>query len=151
MAKKHINKYSKLFFIREINANQNISEVPPYIYHNGKLQNSKDNHTLAKMWSKGSSPSLLIGVQACTATLEINLVVSQKTGNSSTSRPSYTSSEHIPKVCSHSYKDTCSTMFIGALFIIARNWKQPRCPSTEEWMKKICTMEYYSAIITKTS
>ena len=97
MAKKHINKYSKLFFIREINANQNISEVPPYIYHNGKLQNSKDNHTLAKMWSKGSSPSLLIGVQACTTTLEINLVVSQKTGNRSTSRPSCSTPGHIPR------------------------------------------------------
>jgi hypothetical protein len=30
-------------------------------------------------------------------------------------------------------KDTCSTMFIAALFIIARSWKEPRCPSTEEW------------------
>ena len=42
-----------------------------------------------------------------------------------------------------------STMFIAALFIIARSWKEPRCPSTEEWMQKVCyiyTMEYYSAI-----
>ena len=31
-------------------------------------------------------------------------------------------------------KDTCSTMFIAALFIIARSWKEPRCPSTEEWI-----------------
>ena len=39
-------------------------------------------------------------------------------------------------------------MFIEALFVIARNWKQPRCPSTEEWIQKmwyIYTMEYYSA------
>ena len=46
-------------------------------------------------------------------------------------------------------KDTCSTMFIAALFIIARSWKEPRCPSTEEWIQKmwyIYTMEYYSAI-----
>ena len=46
-------------------------------------------------------------------------------------------------------KDTCSTMFIAALFIIARSWKEPRYPSTEEWMQKmwyIYTMEYYSAI-----
>jgi hypothetical protein len=43
-------------------------------------------------------------------------------------------------------------MLIAALFIIARNWKQPRCPSTEEWIHKvwfICTMEYYSAIKNK--
>jgi hypothetical protein len=46
-------------------------------------------------------------------------------------------------------KDTCSTMLIAALFIVARNWKEPRCPSTEEWIQKmwyIYTMEYYSAI-----
>jgi hypothetical protein len=46
-------------------------------------------------------------------------------------------------------KDTCSTMFIAALFIIARNWKEPRCSSTEEWIQKIryiYTMEYYLAI-----
>jgi hypothetical protein len=46
-------------------------------------------------------------------------------------------------------KDTCSTMFITALFIIARSWKEPRCPSTEEWIQKMCysyTMEYYTAI-----
>jgi hypothetical protein len=46
-------------------------------------------------------------------------------------------------------KDTCSAMFIAALFILARSWKEPRCPSTEEWIQKmwyIYTMEYYSAI-----
>ena len=44
---------------------------------------------------------------------------------------------------------TCTPMFIAALFTIARTWKQPKCPSTEEWIKKIWhiyTMEYYSAI-----
>uniref|UniRef100_A0A8C9E5D2 DUF1725 domain-containing protein n=1 Tax=Phocoena sinus TaxID=42100 RepID=A0A8C9E5D2_PHOSS len=46
-------------------------------------------------------------------------------------------------------KETCTTMFIAALFTIARTWKQPKCPSTDEWIKKlwyICTMVYYSAI-----
>ena len=40
-------------------------------------------------------------------------------------------------------------MFIAALFTIARTWKQPKCPSTDEWIKKlwdIYTMEYYSTI-----
>ena len=40
-------------------------------------------------------------------------------------------------------------MFIAALFTIAKTWKQPKCPSTDEWIKKIWyiyTMEYYSAI-----
>ena len=51
-------------------------------------------------------------------------------------------------------KDTCTSVFIAALFIIARTCKQPRCPSTDEWIKKlwyIYTMEYYSAIKRNTS
>jgi hypothetical protein len=46
-------------------------------------------------------------------------------------------------------KNTCSTMFIAALFIIARSWKEPRCLSTEEWIQKmwyIYAVEYYLAI-----
>ena len=46
-------------------------------------------------------------------------------------------------------RDTCNPMFIAALFTIARAWKQPRCPSADEWIRKlwyIYTMEYYSAI-----
>ena len=48
-----------------------------------------------------------------------------------------------------SKRDTCTPMFIAALFIIARTWKQPRCPSADEWLRKlwyIYNMEYYSAI-----
>ena len=46
-------------------------------------------------------------------------------------------------------KESCTTMFIAALLTIARTWKQPKCPSSDEWIKKtrhIYTMEYYSAI-----
>ena len=46
-------------------------------------------------------------------------------------------------------RDTYTPMFIAALFIIARTWKQPRCPSADQWIRKlwyIYTIEYYSAI-----
>ena len=46
-------------------------------------------------------------------------------------------------------KDTCIPLFIAVLFTIARTWEQPRCPSTDEWIKKlwyIYTMEYYPDI-----
>ena len=46
-------------------------------------------------------------------------------------------------------KDTCTPLSIAGLFTIVRTWKQPRCPLTDEWIKKqwyIYTMEYYSAI-----
>ena len=60
----------------------------------------------------------------------------------------------IPLLCIHTKetrceRDTCTPMFTAALFIIARTWKQPRCPSADEWIRKrwyIYTMEYYSAI-----
>ena len=48
-----------------------------------------------------------------------------------------------------SERDTCTPVFIEALFIIARTWKQPRCPSADEWIRKlryVYTMEYYSSI-----
>ena len=50
-------------------------------------------------------------------------------------------------------RDTCTPMFIAPLLIIARAWKQPTCPSADEWIRKlwyIYTMEYYSAIKKKT-
>ena len=51
-------------------------------------------------------------------------------------------------------RDMCTPMFIAALVLIARTWKQPRCPSADEWIRKllyIYTMEYYSAIKKNTS
>ena len=46
-------------------------------------------------------------------------------------------------------RDTCTPVFIAALFTIAKTWKQPRCPSADEWTRTlwyIYIMEYYSAI-----
>ena len=54
-----------------------------------------------------------------------------------------------PEDSSACNKVTCSTMFTAALFVVAKSWKEPRCPSTEERIQKmwyIDTMEYYSAI-----
>ena len=51
-------------------------------------------------------------------------------------------------------KDTSIPLFIAALFTIAGMWKQPRCPLTDEWIKKLWytyTLEYYSAIKRNTS
>ena len=56
-------------------------------------------------------------------------------------------SHFVPANPSHYWAYT--TVFIAALFTVARTWKQPKCPSTDEWIKKmwhIYTMEYYSAI-----
>ena len=72
----------------------------------------------------------------------------KKPGNRTAVRPSNpTSGIHTKEI--RIERDTCNLVFIGALFIIARTWKQPRCPSADKWIKKlwyIYTMEYYSAI-----
>ena len=55
----------------------------------------------------------------------------------------------IPTKETRMERDTCTPVFTAALFIIARTWKQPRCPSADEWIRKLWylyTMEYYSAI-----
>jgi hypothetical protein len=57
--------------------------------------------------------------------------------------------EIYPKDAPPCHRDMSSTMFIAALFVIDRSWKQPCCPTTETWIQKmwfIYTMEYYSAI-----
>jgi hypothetical protein len=55
-----------------------------------------------------------------------------------------------PKECNTGYsRGTCTPMFIAALFTIAKLWKQPRCPTTDEWIKKmwyVYTVEFYSAM-----
>jgi hypothetical protein len=55
-----------------------------------------------------------------------------------------------PKECHTGYsRGTCTPMFTAALFTIAKSWKQPRCPTTDEWIKKmwfLYTMEFYSAM-----
>jgi hypothetical protein len=58
--------------------------------------------------------------------------------------------EIYPKECNSGYsRGTCTLMFIAALVTIAKLWKQPRCPTTDKWIKKLWylyTMEFYSAM-----
>jgi hypothetical protein len=55
-----------------------------------------------------------------------------------------------PKECNTDYsRGICTPMFIAALFTIAKLWRQPRCPTTDEWIKKtwyLYTMEFYSTM-----
>jgi hypothetical protein len=58
--------------------------------------------------------------------------------------------EVCPKECKSGYNEAnCTSMFIAALFIIAKLWKQPRCPTTDEWIKimwHLYAMQFYSSI-----
>ena len=86
---------------------------------------------LERVWRKGNPLTLLVGMQTSTATMENNVESPLKTGNRIAIDPA------IPLLGIHTEetrieRDTRTPMFIAALFIIARTWKQPRCPSADE-------------------
>ena len=103
---------------------------------------------LEKVWRKGNPLTLLVGMQTSTATVENSVEILKRLEIELPYDPA------IPLLGIHTEetrieRDTCTPMFIVALFIIARTWKQPRFPSADEWIRKlwyIYTMEYYSAI-----
>jgi hypothetical protein len=87
---------------------------------------------LVWMWRKRNTPPLLLGLQAGTTTLEINLAVPQKIGHTTTEDPLIPLLGIHPEDALTCNKDTCSTMFIKALFIISRRWKEPRHQSPKQ-------------------
>ena len=91
---------------------------------------------LMGMWSERNSYSLLVGMQNCTTTLEDN--------------PAIVFFRSYPdELETHVRTKTCTGMFVAALFITAKNWKQTRPPSVGEWVSKmwyIQIMEYYSGM-----
>jgi hypothetical protein len=87
-------------------------------------------------------------MQAGTTTLEINLIIFRKLDIVLPEFPGIPLLGIYPEHTSACTKDTCSTMFIVAIFIIARSWKQSRCSSTVEQIQKmwyIYIMKYFSA------
>ena len=100
-----------------------------------------------RVWRKGNPLTLLVGMQTSTATMENSLEIPYENRIELPYNPA------IPLLGIHTEqtrieRDTCTPMFIAALFTIARTWKQPRCQA-DKWIRKlwyIYTMEYYSAI-----
>ena len=107
---------------------------------------------MPERWGEKGTLSLFVGMQISTAIMDNSAEIPLKTGNRTAFRSDHDPA--IPLLGIHNEetrieRDTCTPMFITALFTIARTWKQPRCPSADEWKRKlwyIYTMEYYSAI-----
>ena len=103
---------------------------------------------LERVWRKGNPLTLLVGMQLVQPLWRTVWRFLKKLEIELPYDPA------IPLLGIHteetrSERDTCTPIFITALFIIARTWKQPRCPSADEWIRKlwyIYTMKYYSAI-----
>ena len=93
---------------------------------------------LERMWRNGNPLALLMGVQTGAATLENSVEVPQKLKTDLTYDPAITLLGIYPRdtgVLRH--RGTCTPMFIAALSTIAKLWKEPKCPSTDEWIKKL--------------
>jgi hypothetical protein len=92
-----------------------------------KIKNPQGKEHTGKHVEEGEG-SFIANGSANLYTVGVNLMFSQKPGNHFTSIPSYTFLSTYPKDDPLYYRGTCSTMFVAVLFIISRNWKQPRCP-----------------------
>ena len=101
-----------------------------------------------RVWIKRNPLTLLVGMQTSTATMENSVEIPLKIGTRAPYDPA------IPLLGIHTKetrieRDTTTPNVHTALLIIARTWKQPRCPLANKWIRKlwyIYTMEYYSAI-----
>ena len=130
------------------NASQNNSEIPSYTCKNGQDQKPDENLCWRECGVKGT---LLHCWWECKLVQPVWKSVwwfLRKLGNNLPQDPTIPLLGIHPKDAQSYYKNMCSTMFIAALFVIARTWKQPRCPLNGKWIKKmwyIYTMEYYTA------
>ena len=103
---------------------------------------------LERVWRKGNPLILLVGMQTSTATMENSVEIPQKTGNRTATGPSNPTAGHTHRG-NQKGKRHVYPMLTAALFTIGRTWKQPRCSSADEWLRKLWyryTMECYSAI-----
>jgi hypothetical protein len=109
---------------------------------------------LINLWRKRNSPPILVGckfVQLLWKSIW-QFLKKKKKKVVLPEEPAIVLLVIYPKDVPSYHNNMCSCMFIEVLFTIGRNWKQPKCPSTKEWLQKmwfIYTMKYYSAITNK--
>ena len=104
---------------------------------------AKDKMMKVSFCSHGAYLHSRGGKQTLNKKNKISLAANNKCYEKNTSRPVCYTKE------TRTERDMCTPMFITALFTVARTWKQPRCPSADEWTRKLWymyTMKYYSAI-----
>jgi hypothetical protein len=139
MVKKHMKKCSTSLAMKETQI-KNTFKIPPRPCYNGYHQEQNNNKCWQGCREKGNFIHCWWKVWRLLKRLKINLSYN----------PAIPLLKIYPKKCkSHYNKGTCTSMFIAALFTIAKPWKQSKCPTTDEWIKKmwcLYTMKFYSAI-----
>ena len=103
---------------------------------------------LERVWRKGNPLTLLVGMQTSTATMENSVKIPYKTGNRTATWPSNPTAGHTHLGNQNWKRHMYPNVHLSTVYN-SQAWKQPRCPSADEWIRKqwyIYTMEYYSAI-----
>ena len=111
------------------------------------IKNIYKQQMLEKMWRKGNHPTMLTGML-----IGIDTIKKQYGGSSKNSELPYDSA--IPLLSTDLektiiQKNACTPVFTEALYTIASTWKRPKCPSTQEWIRRCITyiIEYHSASV----
>ena len=102
---------------------------------------------LKRMWGRRNTPPLLVGVQTGPELWKSVWRFLGKLVSNLPRDPAIPLLGIYPTDAQSYHNNMCSMMFAAPLFVIARSWKQPKSPSTKEWIKKawyIHTMEYYT-------
>ena len=148
MAERHLRKCSTTLVIREMQIKTTLRFWNLIPVRMTKIKNTDDNlywkgcgekGTLLHCWWESKLVQFLW--------MSVGRFL-RKLGNNLPQDPAMPLWGIYPKDAQFCHKDICSTMFIAALFVIDRTWKYLKCPSTNEWIRKmwyIYTMEYYTA------
>ena len=100
------------------------------------------------MWWERNLLALLAGMQTCAASVENSMESSQKVKNKLPFNPGISLLGNYTKnTKTLIQRDKGTSMFIAALFTIVKIWKQPKCPLTEEWIKKIWQAHIHNGIL----
>ena len=103
---------------------------------------------LERLWRKGNPSALLVGMQTGANSMENTMEFPQKTKNGTAFYPRNSTARILyPKNPETTIqKNLCTPMFIAAQFTIAKYWKQPKCPSLNEWIKNYGTFTQWTTM-----